>query len=162
MLLVGIDLVDVKEVDTALAAFGERYRQRVLSEAERHAWPGGTLSSTALAERVAAKEAATKVLCPGDDWLDWREIALHCHGSGQWEIELSDTASKLAGEAGIARIDISLARGGKQVLAVAVGHLAPGMASLATAEDQPPAPIAGPTAAAPPQVTTPKAHGAGY
>ncbi|MGC8626724.1 MAG: holo-ACP synthase [Acidimicrobiales bacterium] len=159
MLLVGIDLVDVKEVDAALTAFGERYRRRVLSEAESHAWPGATLSSTALAERVAAKEAATKVLRPEEDWLDWRDIALHSTSSGTWQIALHGRAYQLATEAGITSIDVSFARGGQQVLAVAVGHLA-GAASPAPADSRQPAPMPGLTSPTPSQVAAAKTNGA--
>ena len=73
MLRVGTDVVDVSEVAGSLQRLGDRYARRVFSEDELAVWrlEGATArAATDLAERFAGKEAAIKVLAPGERGLD--------------------------------------------------------------------------------------------
>ena len=68
---VGMDLVDVAEVEESLARFGDPYLQRVFTPREVAACGG---DARRLAACFAAKEAVAKTFDAGDEALDWRSI----------------------------------------------------------------------------------------
>ena len=59
----GIDLVELERIEDALARFGDRFLERILTPAERAALPPIRLARTA--GLFAAKEAAAKALGTG-------------------------------------------------------------------------------------------------
>ncbi|MGP8206671.1 MAG: holo-ACP synthase [Acidimicrobiales bacterium] len=123
MLRVGTDVVDVSEVAGSLQRLGDRYARRVFSEDELAVWrqDGATSrAATDLAERFAGKEAAIKVLAPGERGLDWRCIEVRRHQRGGCWLCLSGTAVDLAHEAGISGISLSVASAAGVAMAVAV------------------------------------------
>jgi holo-[acyl-carrier protein] synthase len=63
----GTDLCDIRRIETVLARHGDRFLQRVFTEAERAKAVGRIESSRAptLAKRFAAKEACAKALGTG-------------------------------------------------------------------------------------------------
>jgi holo-[acyl-carrier protein] synthase len=106
---VGADLVRVDDVATCIARFGDRYVGRLFTEHEREACRGVPETRAAgLAARFAAKEAAIKVLRPEDQGLDWRAIEVHRHPRGWCELRLSGNAARLARQAGIREMAVSL------------------------------------------------------
>jgi holo-[acyl-carrier protein] synthase len=125
MLLVGIDLVDVEEVERSVARLGDRYKKRLFSERELASCQGSVSTSALLAEHLAAKEAVIKVLRPGGHGLDWRSIEVRRGKTGRCTLHLSGEASELARGAGIVNIEISLSRGAGQAIALAVASLGP-------------------------------------
>jgi holo-[acyl-carrier protein] synthase len=118
-------MVDVSEVARSLEFFGDRYARRVFSDDELALWPGPVpvRACADLAERFAGKEAAIKVLAPGDKGLDWRSIEVHRHRRAGCTLRLSGAAAALADEAGIGRITLSVSSAGGMAMAVAVGSL---------------------------------------
>ncbi|MBL8096127.1 MAG: holo-ACP synthase [Anaerolineales bacterium] len=71
MLRTGIDLIEIKRVEDAIAKHGERFLARIFTPAERES-VGPRMAS--LAARFAAKEAAAKALGTGLGDIAWREI----------------------------------------------------------------------------------------
>ncbi|GAB3135062.1 holo-[acyl-carrier-protein] synthase [Tsukamurella serpentis] len=61
---IGIDMVDIRDVEDSLDRFGERFVSRVFTDAEVRDCAGDVRR---LAGRVAAKEAAVKALRPGPE-----------------------------------------------------------------------------------------------
>jgi holo-[acyl-carrier protein] synthase len=117
----GIDLVWVDAVHDALAEHGDAYLRRVFTEQELEAAAG---RPRALAERVAAKEAAMKALRPGRDRpLAWRDVELAPDGRA---MALHGTAAELARAGGITALAVSLSRVAGYACAVVVAEATPG------------------------------------
>jgi holo-[acyl-carrier protein] synthase len=119
MFTIGIDLVDVERVEGSMAEFGDRYKRRVFT-ANELALCGDVDTGAVLAAWFAAKEAAIKVLRPGARGLDWRSIEVRRELTGKFTVQLSGTASELAREAGITRIEVSLSCSAGRAMAVAL------------------------------------------
>ena len=131
MLRVGTDIVDVSEIAQSLQRFGDRYAERVFTEEELGSWRRGgaaTQAAADLAERFAAKEAAIKVLAPGERGLDWRSVEVVRHPRAGCALNLSGTAAALAHEAGIAHISLSVSSAGGLAMAVAIARSGPARA----------------------------------
>lgn len=116
---VGIDLVEVEAVRRVLGVHGRRYLARVHTEGELEDW--GTAPAR-LAAAFAAKEAAFKLLGRDDAPLPWRTVALRRSAAGSPELQLTGAAAARAGELGIGRMSVSLARTSGSVCAVVVSH----------------------------------------
>lgn len=107
---VGVDLVSVQSVREAIAAHGERYLERVYSEREvRDCTTAQGLDPERLAARFAAKEAALKALRPGADGVSFSSIEVRKDGAGWVELELSGAAARLALDAGMTELAVSIA-----------------------------------------------------
>ncbi len=131
-LRVGMDLVLVDDVAASVDRLGRRYLYRVFTPHERacarlgggreplpatetvHAdtgWVDGAAtaySMQSLAGRFAAKEAAVKVLRPRGVRPEWRSIEVHRVVGGWCELRLSGLAARLAAEAGITTLAVSV------------------------------------------------------
>ena len=113
-MIVGLDLVRVQDVAAAIARFGARYIERVFTPAEA-AYCGaapGTLAFQRYASRVAAKEAARKVLRPGDEpdapGIGWRDVEV-CHAPGGGPVlHLHGAAAARAVALGLGALAVSL------------------------------------------------------
>lgn len=106
MLACGVDLIRIERIEKAQKRFGERFLNRVFTEAERTYCQGRAAS---LAARWAGKEAVGKALGCGIGQVSWQEIeilpderrapVLYLHGAAaelaearhlrQWAISLS-------------------------------------------------------------------------
>jgi holo-[acyl-carrier protein] synthase len=117
-LRVGIDLVQASTVAEALAEHGERYLQRVYTATEIAQCGGDPLR---LAARFAAKEAAMKVLRPGDAAVPWPSIEVVRDPEGVPVLTLHGPAAELAAGAGIREFAVSLTHEGQYAAAVVVG-----------------------------------------
>lgn len=108
-LRVGADLVAVDEVAEAVDRFGDRYLERVYTAHELACCQGAPqVRAAGLAARFAAKEAALKVLRPTGAAPDWRSIEVRRQPGGWCALRLTGTARRLADEAGIRRLSVSL------------------------------------------------------
>jgi holo-[acyl-carrier protein] synthase len=106
---VGIDLVEVAQVDASMARFGDRYLRRLFTPHELAcARRGDAFDAQTLAARFAAKEATIKVLRPTGAQPAWTSIELRRLPSGACEIALSGTAADLAESAGITSMAVSV------------------------------------------------------
>ncbi|HET7581240.1 MAG TPA: holo-ACP synthase, partial [Candidatus Limnocylindria bacterium] len=70
---IGVDLVDIDRIVAVLGRFPNRFRDRVLTEAEAR-YCGRKVER--IAGRWAAKEAISKVLGLGVRGVGWREIEI--------------------------------------------------------------------------------------
>jgi holo-[acyl-carrier protein] synthase len=106
---VGVDLVAVESVQESIETHGAHYLTRVYTEREvEDCTSAAGLDAQRLAARFAAKEAALKVLRPGDVGLSLREIEVRRDPGGWVELELSGPAAALARDAGLGDFALSL------------------------------------------------------
>ena len=61
---IGIDVVEVERVESSMAEFGDRFAERVFTEAERAYCESQKRPAIHYAARFAAKEAVAKILSP--------------------------------------------------------------------------------------------------
>ena len=106
---VGVNLVAVESVQESIETHGAHYLTRVYTEREvEDCTSAAGLDAQRLAARFAAKEAALKVLRPGDVGLSLREIEVRRDPGGWVELELSGPAAALARDAGLGDFALSL------------------------------------------------------
>jgi holo-[acyl-carrier protein] synthase len=118
-LAVGVDLVAVEEVQAALAAFGDRYLERIFTAHELACATGeGEVRAGHLAARFAAKEAAMKALGPSDHLPAWQSIEVHQEEGGRCTLLLSGHAAQLASRAHLREFAVSLSHEGGLAAAV--------------------------------------------
>jgi holo-[acyl-carrier protein] synthase len=122
-LRVGIDLVKADTIAEALAEHGERYLRRVYTDAEiaQCGGPDGAPDPLRLAARFAAKEAAMKVLRPGDAAVPWAAIEVVRDATGIPQLTLHGPAAALAAAAGLTEFALSLTHEDAYAAAVVVG-----------------------------------------
>jgi len=108
-LRVGVDLVSVDAVRESLATHGEHYLRRVYTEREVRdcAGPDGP-DPERLAGRFAAKEAALKVLRPGEVGIAWSAIEVQRDSEGWVSLALDADAAALAADRGIGELALSI------------------------------------------------------
>lgn len=105
-LRIGCDLVEPQAVRESIAAFGDRYLDRVFTPDERR--QSGD-DPERLAGRFAAKEAVVKVLRPAPtEPVDLRDVAVLHDEHGAPTVVLSGTALVLADRQGLGTIAVSL------------------------------------------------------
>jgi holo-[acyl-carrier protein] synthase len=62
---IGSDIVDIRRIEQTLARFGERFLERIYTDAERTKATSRTNAAATYAKRFAAKEACAKALGTG-------------------------------------------------------------------------------------------------
>lgn len=118
-LRVGIDLVSLSDVRTAVTELGERYLRRVYTPAELAQCGSGDTQQ--LAGRFAVKEATAKVLRPRrHDSLPWTCISVSRRRGAAPEVHLAGEAVELARRAGIGGLAVSLSHDGDYAVAVVI------------------------------------------
>jgi holo-[acyl-carrier protein] synthase len=103
----GIDIIKVERIRTAIERFGERFSRRVLTERERRYVRN---RPETFAGRWAAKEAVSKVLGLGVRGIGWKDIEIERMPTGQPAVRL-----------GMGRIAISITHESDYAVAVAFG-----------------------------------------
>ncbi len=122
-LRVGIDLVLTDTVRESIRDHGERYLQRIYTEAELGVCRDAHgVNPERLAARFAAKEAALKVLRPASEAIPWRAIEVVRHASGWVELELNGDAARLAAVQGLSDFAVSLTHEAGYATAVVVAQ----------------------------------------
>jgi holo-[acyl-carrier protein] synthase len=106
---VGIDLVSVASVQDSVRVHAEHYLRRVYTEREvaQCRVPGG-VDHERLAARFAAKEAALKVLQPGEVGIPWYAIEVVRSPEGAAQLQLSGSAAEVAAARGITDLALSI------------------------------------------------------
>lgn len=115
---IGTDIIEIARIQEVIAEWGERFLNRVYTQAELDIY-GGRPSS--LAASFAGKEAVMKVLSTGAQGVAWREIEVLYHDSGKPYIRLIGRAVNEAQKLGIKEIDISLSHCKEYATATALG-----------------------------------------
>jgi holo-[acyl-carrier protein] synthase len=114
----GIDIIRIDRIRRALAKFGERFSNRVLTPAEQTYVRG---RPETMAGRWAAKEAVSKVLGLGVRGIGWREIEIERLPTGQPSVRLHDRAAIRAEQLGMGRIAVSISHEAEYAVAIAFG-----------------------------------------
>lgn len=130
----GIDLVEVKRIEAALAK-GERFTRRLFTEGEtayctRHKEP-----ARHFAARFAAKEAGMKALGTGwSNGVGWKDFEVRHDPHGRPHLFVTGRAAEIAKTIGATHAVISLAHDGGVATAVVVfeGEAQPGTHSFTT------------------------------
>ena len=126
MYLIGVDLIEVERIESAVARWGERFLRRVYTPAEIEYCAGRAGS---LATRWAAKEAVSKALGTGwapqephaAGWIDWTEIEVVRQPSGEPSLRLAGKAEARAEALGVAGWRLSLSHTREHAVAMVLG-----------------------------------------
>jgi holo-[acyl-carrier protein] synthase len=121
-LRVGIDLVDIVEVQRSISRHGERYLTRIYTPAELHECAA---DAPRLAAHFAAKEATMKALARGEEGFPWRAVALARGADGSPALKLSGAAADLAEQRGVTELSVSLTHDRGLAGAVVLARLDP-------------------------------------
>ncbi len=106
---IGVDLCEVDRMEAAIARHGERFLNRIYTEAERAYCDSKPNRMERFAGRFAAKEAAMKAI--GTGWrrgVGWRDFEVARAASGQPVIVLRGEAGKIAAQMGVRRALVSI------------------------------------------------------
>jgi holo-[acyl-carrier protein] synthase len=116
---IGIDLIDIDRIHAVLGRFPDRFRRRVLTEAEQR-YCGSRVER--IAGRWAAKEAISKVLGLGVRGVGWREIEVLPNHAGAPQVYLHRRAARRADAMGLDEVSVSISHERRMAVAVAVAH----------------------------------------
>ena len=109
----GNDMIDIRRVERTIERYGERFLDRVFTEAERQKSDGRAQRAASYAKRFAAKEACAKALGTGfRHGVFWRDMGVVNLPSGRPTLELTGGAARalarLTPEGHEVRIDLSI------------------------------------------------------
>jgi holo-[acyl-carrier protein] synthase len=91
----GSDLIDIRRIEKTIARFGDRFLNRVFTEAERKKCDRRHNRAASYARRYAAKEAAAKALGTGfRRGVFWRDLGVINLPGGQPSMQLTGGALK--------------------------------------------------------------------
>jgi holo-[acyl-carrier protein] synthase len=110
MLTIGVDLIEIDRVERVLARHGDRFLERVFTQAEVLYCRG---RPPELAARFAAKEAVSKALGVGmrmmsRDGIDWRDAEIVGDMRGKPLVRLHGRAAERAEKLGLTEWAVSL------------------------------------------------------
>ena len=114
----GIDIIKVERIRSALERFGSRFSRRVLTDAERRYVRD---RPETMAGRWAAKEAVSKVLGLGVRGIGWREIEIERLPTGQPSVRLHGRAEQRARQLQMDRVAVSISHESDYAVAIAYG-----------------------------------------
>ena len=117
----GIDLVDFPRIGEMLQRHGERFMERIFTEAEQAYAKSNKNHIEKLAGRFAAKEAILKLI--GTGWrgkIAWTDIEVINNAAGQPEVTLTGEVEKIAAKLGIAHVSVSITHTANFAIASAV------------------------------------------
>jgi holo-[acyl-carrier protein] synthase len=115
---IGVDIVEIERVESAINREGERFLSRVYTETELRTCQDRLPS---LASRFAAKEAVMKVLGTGGIGIAWREIEILTGNDGRPSVKLYGQALNKATELNLKELSVSLSDSKQYAVAVAIG-----------------------------------------
>jgi holo-[acyl-carrier protein] synthase len=109
----GSDLIDIRRIEKAIERFGDRFLDRIFTDAERRKCDRRVNPAASYARRFAAKEACSKALGTGFRCgVFWRDLGVVNLTSGQPSMRLTGGALRRLEEitpAGMtARLDVTL------------------------------------------------------
>ncbi len=118
---IGIDMVHVQRLRTALDRHGARMRRRLFTSGELADCDSQRDPTECLAARFAAKEAALKALGTGKiAGFRWTDLEIRRLASGQPTLALSGRAQQRGEEIGVRRLWVSLSHDGGKAVALVV------------------------------------------
>lgn len=117
----GIDMVEVGRIEEFRRRRGERGLARLFTEAERSYCLGLAAPYPSLAARFAAKEAFFKALGTGyGRGGRWVDVEVQRDPLGKPGLRLHGRAARLAAEAGVGRVHLSLSHTDQHAIAYVV------------------------------------------
>jgi len=110
---IGSDMIDIRRIEQAMERFGDRFLERIFTDAERRKCDRRANRSASYARRFAAKEACSKALGTGfRDGVFWRDLGVENLASGQPSMRLTGGAlrrlEEITPEGMAARLDVTL------------------------------------------------------
>jgi len=117
----GIDLVDLPRIEEMINRHGERFVNRVFTDAEQAYADANRDRIEKLAGRFAAKEAVLKLM--GTGWrgkIAWTDIEVLNNAAGQPEVSLGGEVKKIANKLGIKHISVSITHTANFAIASAI------------------------------------------
>ncbi len=106
---IGVDIVKIERIKTAVDRWGERFMDRVFTEDEKRYSLGKYDPYPHLAARFAYKEALVKALGTGFMMgIKWKDIEMLRNGRGKPEAKLHGTVKELADNRNIKDIMVSI------------------------------------------------------
>jgi holo-[acyl-carrier protein] synthase len=110
---IGNDIVDIQRIGRTIDRYGDRFLNRVFTEAERRKSDARVQRAASYAKRFAAKEACSKALGTGlRDGVYWRDMGVINLASGRPTLLLTGGAAeqlkRLTPPGFEARIDLTL------------------------------------------------------
>ena len=119
---IGVDLVKVARIATALERHCERFLNRIFTPLEIEHCRGKVRTASMLAMRFAAKEAFSKALGVGlrQGGIRWQEVEVIPDPRGKPELLVTGRAAELCEEAGITGMHLTLTDEDQLALAVVV------------------------------------------
>ncbi len=118
----GIDVVEIPRMAAMLEKHGDRFTERVFTQAERDYCCTKKRQLEHLAGRFAAKEAVLKVI--GTGWvgkISWHDVEVVNNAAGQPHVNLTGESARIAAELGIAKVLISISHTENWAAASAIG-----------------------------------------
>jgi holo-[acyl-carrier protein] synthase len=115
---IGVDIVEIERVESAIKRGRERFLNRIYTEEELRTCQYRLAS---LASRFAAKEAVMKVLGTGGIGIGWREIEILTGEDGRPSVKLYGKALNQAAELNLKEVSVSLSDSKQNAVAVAIG-----------------------------------------
>ena len=115
---IGLDLAEVDRIEASIAKFGERFLNRIYTEAERKYCESKPNKFERFAGRFAAKEAAMKAI--GTGWgrgVAWREFEVMRAPSGQPIIVFHGKAGEIAKALGVKKALVTITHSEKSAIA---------------------------------------------
>jgi len=109
----GSDLIDIRRIEQTIARFGDRFLDRIFTDAERRKCERRADRAASYARRFAAKEACSKALGTGfRDGVFWRDLGVVNLPSGQPAMRLTGGAlrrlAQMTPPGMTPRLDVSL------------------------------------------------------
>ncbi len=117
MRAVGVDIIEIDRVRQSVRRFGERFLDRVYTEAEQAYCRG---RAPQLAGRFAAKEAVSKALGTGIRRIHWQNIEILPNKAGAPRVTLRGRADERFAALGLTSIEVSISHSRENAVAVAV------------------------------------------
>jgi holo-[acyl-carrier protein] synthase len=106
---IGVDLVEIERIQESFERYGERFLNRVYTDAEQAYCLRKRNAAESLAARFAAKEAGAKALGTGiSQGIGWKEIEVVRNPSGKPSLRLHGRAAEIARRLGATRAAIAL------------------------------------------------------
>ena len=110
---IGSDMIDIRRIEQAMERFGDRFLERIFTDAERRKCDRRANRSASYARRFAAKEACSKALGTGiRQGVWWRDMGVVNLPSGRPTMKLTGGAlarlEALTPQGYEAQIDLSI------------------------------------------------------
>ena len=121
---IGTDVVDIARVERMFSTHGDRMLRRMFTAEEIRYTANRADRPSALAVRLAAKEAVYKALTGNDlaRSISWRDIEVNNNGDGAPSLTLHGRAERRAAELGVTRIHVTLSHSDTSAVAFVVAE----------------------------------------